>query len=203
MEKFTVHTGTAAPLRRSDVDTDQIIPGRFCATYGRSGYGDGLFGNWRTDPDFVLNRPEYHGVTILVAGENFGTGSSREHAVWALQNFGFRVVIAPRFADIFCGNSLMAGLLTVTLPADAVGHLWRTVEADPATRITVDLARMLVLAPGLCAPFTLDADTRERLLRGLDPIDATLRYAADIADYERRRRPGLPVSTVTAVPAAR
>jgi 3-isopropylmalate/(R)-2-methylmalate dehydratase small subunit len=202
MEKFTVHTGTAAPLRRSDVDTDQIIPGRFCATHGRSGYGDGLFGDWRTDPNFVLNRPEYQGVTILVAGENFGTGSSREHAVWALQNFGFRVVIAPRFADIFRGNSLMAGLLTVPLPADAVSHLWRAVEADPATEITVDLAQLLVLSPGLRAPFTLDADTRDRLLRGLDPIDATLRYADDIANFERRRRLGLPVSTGTAVPVA-
>ncbi|MFE1578661.1 3-isopropylmalate dehydratase small subunit [Streptomyces fradiae] len=198
MRSFTVHTGTAAPLRRSDVDTDQIIPGRFCATHRRTGYADGLFGDWRQDPGFVLNRPEYQGASVLVAGEMFGTGSSREHAVWALQEFGFRVVVAPRFADIFRANSLMAGLLTVTLPTGRVEALWDAVEADPRTEVTVDLHAMTVRAGALHEPFTLGEDTRARLLAGLDQIDATLRYADDIDAYEQRRRPGLPTSGTAA-----
>lgn len=195
MEKFTVHTGTAVPLRRRDIDTDQIIPGRFCATHRRSGFEDGLFGDWRKDPGFVLNQRAYQGGSILVAGEMFGTGSSREHAVWALQNYGFRVVITPSFADIFRANSLMAGLLTVTLPHATVDELWQLVEARPDTRITVDLRETTVRTEGLEAGFTLDENTRARMLQGLDQIAATLRHADAIADYERRRRPGLPVST--------
>jgi 3-isopropylmalate/(R)-2-methylmalate dehydratase small subunit len=194
MQKFTVHSGTAAPLRRSDIDTDQIIPGRFCTTHSRTGYAAGLFADWRADPEFVLCRPAYRGVSILVAGENFGTGSSREHAVWALQDFGFRVVIAPRFADIFRANSLMAGLLTVTLTAPTVESLWATLEAAPATEVTVDLEAMTVRAAGMVEPFTLDPDIRARVLAGLDQIDATLEFEAEIAAYERHRRPGLPVS---------
>ncbi|MEO6502210.1 MAG: 3-isopropylmalate dehydratase small subunit [Jatrophihabitantaceae bacterium] len=194
MEKFTVHTGTAAPLRRSDIDTDQIIPGRFCATHSRVGYADGLFGDWRKDPDFVLNRAAYQGVTILVAGENFGCGSSREHAVWALQNFGFRVVIAPRFADIFRANSLMAGLLTVTLSQEKVNQLWSLIEAEPDTQVTVDLEEMSVRAAGLLEAFTLNEDTRARMLAGLDQIAVSLRFEEQITEYERRRRRRLPTS---------
>lgn len=195
MRAFTVHTGSAAPLRRSDVDTDQIIPGRFCATHGRTGYADGLFGDWRTDPEFVLNRPQHQGATVLVAGENFGTGSSREHAVWALQDYGFRVVLAPRFADIFRANSLMAGLLTVTLSQATVDELWDLLDAVPTTVITVDLEEMTVRWGARVESFPFDSDTRAQLLSGLSPIDSTLHYAADIEDYERRRRPHLPVST--------
>lgn len=194
MEKFSVHTGRAAPLRRSDIDTDQIIPGRFCATHSRTGYADGLFGDWRKDPEFVLNRPACQGVTVLVAGENFGCGSSREHAVWALQNFGFRVVIAPRFADIFRANSLMAGLLTVTLSQEKVNRLWSLIEADPTTEVTVDLEAMSVRAADLLEPFTLNEDTRARMLAGLDQIAVSLRYEEQIAEYERGRRPALPTS---------
>jgi 3-isopropylmalate/(R)-2-methylmalate dehydratase small subunit len=194
MEKFSVHTGTAAPLRRSDIDTDQIIPGRFCATHSRTGYADGLFGDWRKDPEFVLNRPAYQGVTVLVAGENFGCGSSREHAVWALQNFGFRVVIAPRFADIFRANSLMAGLLTVTLSQEKVNRLWSLIEGDPTTEVTVDLEAMTVRTADLLEPFTLNEDTRARMLAGLDQIAVSLRYEEQIAEYERGRRPALPTS---------
>lgn len=195
MRPFTVHTGSAAPLRRSDVDTDQIIPGRFCATHGRTGYADGLFGDWRADPGFVLNRPPHQGATILVAGENFGTGSSREHAVWALQDYGFRVVLAPRFADIFRANSLMAGLLTVTLSQATVDELWDLLDAVPDTAITVDLEQTSVRWRTRVEPFSLDVDTRARLLSGSSPIDSTLRFVRDIEDYEQRRRPHLPVST--------
>lgn len=195
MEKFTVHTGTAVPLRRRDVDTDQIIPGRFCATHRRNGFEDGLFGDWRKDPDFVLNQPAYQRSSILVAGEMFGTGSSREYAVWALQDYGFKVVITPSFADIFRANSLMAGLLTVPLPHATVDELWQRIEAEPDTAITVDLRGRTVRAEGLEAGFPLDEDTRARMLEGLDQIAATLRHEDAIAAYERRRRPRLPVST--------
>ena len=139
MEKFVAHTGRAVPLRRSNVDTDQIIPAVYLKRVSRSGFEDGLFAAWRQDPAFVLNQPQYAGATVLVAGPDFGTGSSREHAVWALQNYGFRVVVSPRFADIFRGNSLKGGLLTVELPLDVVERIWAAVEADPATELTVDL----------------------------------------------------------------
>lgn len=200
MEKFTVHTGIAAPLRRSDIDTDQLLPGRFGATHSRTGFADKLFADWRADPHFVLSRAEYQDASILVAGENFGTGSSREHAVWALQDFGFRVVISPRFADIFRANALMAGLLAVTLPGETVARLWQMAEDDPAMRVTVDLEKQRVQAPGLAEPFTLDADTRARMLAGLDQIEATMRHADAITRYERSRRPALPASTGTRGP---
>src|SRR3954451_15951683 len=151
MEPFTTHTGTALPLRRSDVDTDQIIPAVYLKRITRHGFEDALFAAWRQDPDFVLGRPEYAGATVLVAGPNFGTGSSREHAVWALADYGFRVVISPRFADIFRGNSLKGGLLPVQLGADVVTALQDLVDADPTTQITVDLVAREVRAPGVTA----------------------------------------------------
>ncbi|RCV54021.1 3-isopropylmalate dehydratase small subunit [Marinitenerispora sediminis] len=195
MEKFTVHTGRAVPLRHSNVDTDQIIPAVYLKRVARTGFEDGLFAAWRAaDPDFVLNRPEYAGGTVLVAGPDFGTGSSREHAVWALQDYGFKAVIAPRFADIFRGNSLKGGLLTVLLPQDVVERLWALVEADPSTEVTVDLVAREVRAPGVTEPFELDDYTRWRLMEGLDDIALTLRHTDAIADYETRRKPWLPVT---------
>jgi 3-isopropylmalate/(R)-2-methylmalate dehydratase small subunit len=195
MEKFTVHTGTVLPLRRSNVDTDQITPARFVPYFSKTGFANILFADWRDDPAFAMNLPEHQGATILVAGNDFGTGSSRESAVWALQKFGFRVVIAPRFGDIFRGNSLMKGLLTVVVPTDVVELLWKLVDDDPAVRVTVDLERLEVRCGSVIQPFTLDEDARERLLSGLDPIATTLRHAEDIATYEGTRRPALPITT--------
>ena len=193
MEAFTVHTGRAVPLRRSDVDTDQIIPSDWLKRVERTGFGAGLFSEWREDPSFVLNREEYAGATVLVAGENFGTGSSREHAVWALQDHGFRTVISPRFADIFRSNALKGGLLPVQLPAEVVEQLMALVEADPTTEVTVDLRELQVRAADLTASFDLDAFTRWRLLEGLDDIGLTLRHAEDIAAFESTRPSWLPV----------
>jgi 3-isopropylmalate/(R)-2-methylmalate dehydratase small subunit len=189
MEKFTVHTGTVVPLRRSDVDTDQIIPGKYCVNPRKTGYADVLFANWREDPGFVLNRPERHGASILVAGDNFGTGSSREAAVWALQNYGFRAVIAPRFGDIFRGNALMNALLPVAVPGDTVETLWKMAEADPAAPVTIDVETLTVRFDDQTVAFPLDPDTRNRLLLGLDLIDATLDQESLIAGYEARRAP--------------
>ena len=194
MEKFVSHTGTAVPLRRSDIDTDQVFPARFGTRTTRTGYADALFADWRAEPDFVLNRPEYDGASILIAGSDFGTGSSLEFAVWALQDYGFRAVIAPRFGDIFRGNALKRGLLAVTLDEQVVERLWALVEAAPDTLVTVDLERRQVTTPGLAVPFDLDDDTRRRLLDGLDDIAVTERYLADIDAYENRRRPGLPTT---------
>ncbi|RAJ38592.1 3-isopropylmalate/(R)-2-methylmalate dehydratase small subunit [Kitasatospora sp. SolWspMP-SS2h] len=194
MEKFTVHRGTAVPLRRSDVDTDQIIPVRFCASTDRDGHADALFADWRDDPGFVLNRPEHRGATILLAGNDFGTGSSREYAVWALQDYGFRVVVAPRYGDIFRGNSLMNGLLTIVLPSAVVTGLWEAVEADPAVPLVVDLEALELRCGDRVHPFELDAEARDRLLAGLDPIDATLRDENEIEAYEKNRRPALPTT---------
>ncbi|MEU5048452.1 3-isopropylmalate dehydratase small subunit [Streptomyces sp. NPDC021096] len=194
MEKFTVHTGTAVPLRRSDVDTDQIIPARFCVSSSRTGHADSLFADWRDDPSFVLNRPAHRGATVLVAGNDFGTGSSREYAVWALQDYGFRAVIAPRYGDIFRGNSLLNGLLTIVVPADVVERLWQEIEADPAVSVVVDLERLEVRCAGVVQPFSLDEDVRARLLAGHDLIAATLQYEDEIAAYERGRRPALPTT---------
>jgi 3-isopropylmalate/(R)-2-methylmalate dehydratase small subunit len=195
MDPFVTHTGTAVPLRRSDVDTDQIIPSDWLKRVERTGFGKGLFSEWREDPSFVLNQPERQGATILVAGENFGTGSSREHAVWALTDFGFKVVISPRFADIFRGNSLKGGLLPVELPADVVTRLQELVEADAATQITVDLEAREVRAPGLRALFELDDFTRWRLLEGLDDIGLTLRHGESITSFENARPAWKPVAT--------
>ncbi|MFI8499374.1 3-isopropylmalate dehydratase small subunit [Streptomyces sp. NPDC085524] len=197
MEAFTTHTGRAVPLRRSNVDTDQIIPAHWLKKITRDGFEDGLFEAWRKDPEFVTNRPERAGATVLVAGPDFGTGSSREHAVWALQNFGFKAVISSRFADIFRGNSLKNGLLTVVLPQETVDRLWELTEADPAAEITVDLVAREVRAEGVVAEFELDDNARWRLLEGLDDISLTLQNEADIATYESAR-PSFKPRTVQA-----
>jgi 3-isopropylmalate/(R)-2-methylmalate dehydratase small subunit len=195
MDKFTVHTGTAVPLRRSNVDTDQIIPAVYLKRITRTGFEDGLFNAWRTnEPDFVLNRSVYGGATILVAGPDFGTGSSREHAVWALHDYGFRTVISPRFADIFRGNSLKAGLLTVELGEKIVQRLWDDIELDPTTEVTVDLVERQVRWSGEVHDFELDDYSRWRLLEGLDDIGLTLRNTDAIDAFEQTRKPWLPTS---------
>src|SRR5665213_1434576 len=195
MEKFTTHTGRVLPLRRSNVDTDQIIPAVYLKRVTRTGFEDGLFAAWRSDPDFVLNQPEYAGADVLVAGPDFGTGSSREHAVWALQNYGFKAVISPRFADIFRSNSLKGGLLTVLLPETAVEALWQAVEADPTTSVTVDLVERQVRYADVVVLFDMDDYTRWRLMEGLDDIGLTLRHADDVDDFETRR-PALKPQTL-------
>jgi 3-isopropylmalate/(R)-2-methylmalate dehydratase small subunit len=187
MEKFTTHTGRAVPLRRSNVDTDQIIPAVYLKRVTRTGFEDGLFSAWRQDPDFVLNKPEYAGADVLVAGPDFGTGSSREHAVWALQNYGFKAVISPRFADIFRSNSLKGGLLTVLLPEADVERLWQAIEADPTTAVTVDLIERQVRYSDVVLPFEIDDYTRWRLMEGLDDIGSTLRHADGIDEFEAGR----------------
>jgi 3-isopropylmalate/(R)-2-methylmalate dehydratase small subunit len=187
MEKFTTHTGRAVPLRRSNVDTDQIIPAHWLKKVTRTGFEDGLFEAWRKDSEFILNQPERQGASVLVAGPEFGTGSSREHAVWALQNYGFQAVISSRFADIFRGNSLKNGLLTVLLPQETVDQLWALTEADPTAEITVDLETREVRAEGVTASFELDDNVRWRLLNGLDDISITLRNESDIAEFEATR----------------
>ena len=192
MEKFTTHTGRVLPLRRSNVDTDQIIPAVYLKRITRDGFEDGLFAAWRNDPDFVLNRPEYEGATVVVAGPEFGTGSSREHAVWALQNYGFRVVISPRFADIFRGNSLKGGLLTVELPEPVVEQLWAMAESDPSAPVTVDLQTREVRFAGTTVPFELDDYARWRLLEGLDDVGLTLRHTDLIAEFEAARPAWMP-----------
>ncbi|GAA2631768.1 3-isopropylmalate dehydratase small subunit [Streptomyces axinellae] len=187
MEAFTTHTGRAAPLRRSNVDTDQIIPAHWLKKVTRDGFEDGLFEAWRKDPAFVLNNPDHRDATVLIAGPDFGTGSSREHAVWALQNYGFKTVISSRFADIFRGNSLKNGLLTVVLPQETVEKLWKLTEDDPAAEVTVDLVGRKVLAPGVEADFELDENARWRLLEGLDDISITLKNEDTIVDFEASR----------------
>jgi len=187
MDKFTVHTGRALPLRFSNVDTDQIIPGEYLKRITRHGYEDALFAEWRTEPDFILNDPTYTGVSVLVAGPDFGTGSSREHAVWALQDYGFRVVLSSRFADIFRGNSGKIGLLTAVVDQPVIEALWALVEADPTTEVTVDLVERQVRAGDLVAPFEVDDYVRWRLLEGLDDIGITLTHADEIAAFEAVR----------------
>jgi 3-isopropylmalate/(R)-2-methylmalate dehydratase small subunit len=187
LEKFIKHTGTAIPLRRSNVDTDQIIPAVYLKRVTRSGFEDGLFAAWRSDPEFVLNQPQYKSGTILVAGPEFGTGSSREHAVWALQNYGFKVVISSRFADIFRGNSLKGGLLTVILPQESVEAIWATIENDPTTAITVDLETRTVSYGLTTVAFELDDYTRWRLMEGLDDIGLTLKHTTAIDAFEAKR----------------
>jgi 3-isopropylmalate/(R)-2-methylmalate dehydratase small subunit len=196
MEPFTTHTGRAVPLRRTNVDTDQIIPAEYLKRVSRTGFAEGLFAAWREDPSFVLNRPQYAGATILVAGTDFGTGSSREHAVWALTDWGFRAVIAPRFGDIFRTNATKAGLLPVVLPEPVVTALQDAVEADPDTEITVDLTGREVRAPaeGITASFDLDDYTRWRLMEGLDDIGLTLRHVDTITAFEQSRPAWLPVA---------
>jgi 3-isopropylmalate/(R)-2-methylmalate dehydratase small subunit len=194
MEKFSSHVGRGVPLRRSNVDTDQIIPAEWLKRVTRTGFADGLFEAWRRDPSFVLNDRTYDGATVLVAGPEFGTGSSREHAVWALQDFGFRVVVSSRFADIFRGNALKGGLLTVELPQALVEQLWALVESDPASEITIDLAQRELRAGDLAAGFEIDDYTRWRLLEGLDDIGLTLRHVETVAAYESERPGWLPTT---------
>ena len=191
MEKFTSHTGVAMPLKRSNVDTDQIIPAVYLKRVTRTGFEDGLFATWRTDPDFVLNKPEYADATVLVAGTDFGTGSSREHAVWALQNYGFRVVIASRFGDIFRGNSGKSGLVAAQVDDKVVLRLWDHLDEHPGATITVDLESRTVKAgegpEAIAETFDIDDYTRWRLLEGLDDIGITLSHEDDIAAFERGR----------------
>jgi 3-isopropylmalate/(R)-2-methylmalate dehydratase small subunit len=205
MDPFTSHTGTAVPLRRTNVDTDQIIPAVYLKSVSRTGFGDALFAAWREDPGFVLNQPVYAGATILIAGTDFGIGSSREHAVWALADYGFKAVVAPRFGDIFRNNATKAGLLPVRLPEDVVAALQDAVESDPATEITVDLVnrelrcpaptRPAPAGPAITAPFEIDDYTRWRLIEGLDDIGLTLRHAAEITEFEANRPQWLPAAT--------
>jgi|UniRef100_UPI00404A45E7 3-isopropylmalate/(R)-2-methylmalate dehydratase small subunit len=187
MEKFIEHTGTGVPLRRSNVDTDQIIPAVYLKRVTRSGFEDGLFAAWRNDPEFVLNQEAFKKGTILVAGADFGTGSSREHAVWALQNYGFKVIISSRFADIFRGNSLKGGLLTVILEIAEVEALWAAIESDPSTPITVDLESRTVKYSGKSLPFVIDDYTRWRLMEGLDDIGLTMKQTDSIDGFEKNR----------------
>jgi 3-isopropylmalate/(R)-2-methylmalate dehydratase small subunit len=187
MEKFISHTGTGVPLRRSNVDTDQIIPAVYLKRVTRSGFEDGLFSAWRNDPEFVLNQDAFKGGTVLVAGPDFGTGSSREHAVWALQNYGFKAVISSRFADIFRGNSLKGGLLTVIIDQAEVEKLWSAIESEPETAITVDLDSRTVTYNDVTLKFDLDDYTRWRLMEGLDDIGLTLAQAASIDAFEAKR----------------
>jgi len=194
MEKFITHTGTGVPLRRSNVDTDQIIPAVYLKRVTRSGFEDGLFAAWRNDPDFVLNKPDFKSGTVLLAGADFGTGSSREHAVWALQNYGFKVVISSRFADIFRGNSLKGGLLTVILPQADVEAMWAVVEADPTTAITVDLESRTVSYGSISHPFAIDDYTRWRLMEGLDDIGLTLKQTDSIDAFEEKRASHKPAT---------
>jgi 3-isopropylmalate/(R)-2-methylmalate dehydratase small subunit len=194
MEPVHRVVGRAVPLRRSDVDTDQIIPSDWLKRIERTGFGEGLFSEWREDPDFVLNRPAHAGAAILVAGPNFGTGSSREHAVWALWDHGFRAVISPRFADIFRTNALKQGLVPATVTGPVAERIMDRVETDPGTEVIVDVEarRVRVPAIGLDEPFALDDHERERLLAGLDDIGLTERFEAEIAAYEARRPAWLP-----------
>ena len=187
MEAFVRHTGTAVPLRRSNVDTDQIIPAEYLKRITRHGFEDGLFANWRKDPTFVLNQPERAGATVLIAGPDFGTGSSREHAVWALQDYGFAVVLSSRFADIFRGNSGKGGLLAAQVSQEDIERLWAAVEADPALPVTVDLESRTVSAGDIEATFEVDDYVRWRLMEGLDDIGITLQYSNAIDDFEARR----------------
>ncbi len=195
MDAFTTHTGTAVPLRRSNVDTDQIIPAEYLKRISRNGFEDGLFASWRKDPEFVLNQQRHDGATILVAGPDFGTGSSREHAVWALQNYGFKVVISSRFADIFRGNSGKGGLLTAQVPQETVEALWSLIEADPSTAVTVDLDKQQIRAGQLSADFDVDGYVRWRLMEGLDDIGITLQSVDLITAFEKQR-PGITPTTI-------
>ena len=194
MKQVRVVSGRAVPLKRSDVDTDQIIPAEWLKRVERTGFEKGLFSTWRDDRTFVLNDERYAGASILVAGPSFGVGSSREHAVWALMDYGFKVVLSSRFADIFRGNSGKAGLLSVPVEQDVIEQLWAAIEADPTTQITVDLESRTVTCGDLVAPFDIDDYTRYRLLNGLDDIGITLGNEADIAAYESGRPSWKPVT---------
>ncbi len=194
MEPVTVHSGRAVALRRSNVDTDQIIPAVYLKRVTRTGFEDGLFAAWRKDPDFELNRPEARGATILVAGSDFGTGSSREHAVWALRDGGFRVVVSSRFADIFRGNAGKGGLVTACVGQTDVERLWSVLETDPAVEVTVDLNNRTVSWGSESVPFTIDDYTRWRLMEGLDDVDLTLQHSDEVAAFEARRPAWMPTT---------
>ena len=200
MEKFSSHTGIGVPLRRSNVDTDQIIPAVYLKRVTRTGFEDALFAAWRNDPEFVLNQDEYKSGSVLVAGEDFGTGSSREHGVWALKDYGFRVVLAPRFADIFKGNSAKQGLVAGIITQDACEQLWKILETEPGTEVSVDLVERSVTAGSFTTTFEIDDYTRWRLMEGLDDIGLTMRKEADITEFEKTRpdfKPAtLPVKTL-------
>ena len=199
MDAFTTHTGIGVPLRRSNVDTDQIIPAEYLKRITRTGFEDGLFVAWRTnEPDFVLNQPQYAGASILVAGPDFGTGSSREHAVWALKDYGFRAVLSARFADIFRGNSGKQGLLAAVVAQEDIELIWKVLETRPGTEVTVDLVAKTVVCDDVVVPFQVDDYTRWRLMEGLDDIGLTLRHEADISTYEASRPAWLPTTTVRA-----
>ena len=197
MDAFTTHTGIGVPLRRSNVDTDQIIPAVYLKRVTRTGFEDGLFAAWRKDETFILNHPSYAAGSVLVAGADFGTGSSREHAVWALMNYGFRVVLSSRFADIFRGNSGKQGLLTAQLAQGDIELIWKYLENEPGASVTVDLVSRTVTAGDIVAPFEVDDYTRWRLLEGLDDISLTLRHEQDVTDFESRR-PAYKPSTIVA-----
>lgn len=197
MEKFVTFSGVAVPLRRSNVDTDQIIPANFLKRVTKTGYDDALFARWRDDPSFVLNDEAYAGASVLVAGPDFGTGSSREHAVWALRDYGFRVVLAPRFGDIFRGNSGKQGLLAAQVSEADTERIWQYIEADPGAKIEVNLEERLVTAGDLTINFQIDDYTRWRLLEGLDDISLTLRNEAAISEFEAKR-PGWMPKTIPA-----
>ena len=194
MEKFTSHTGVGVPLKRSNVDTDQIIPAVYLKRVTRSGFEDGLFSAWRNDPEFILNQDAYKAGTVLVAGPDFGTGSSREHAVWALQNYGFKVVLSARFADIFRGNSGKAGLLAAQVEESVIEQIWAYLEANPGAEVSVDLEARTVTAGDISAPIQVDDYTRWRLLNGLDDISLTLQNEADITAFEAKRPAFKPVT---------
>jgi len=187
MKAFISHTGSAIPLRRSNVDTDQIIPAVYLKRITKNGFEDGLFAAWRNDPTFVLNQPQHKSATVLVAGPDFGTGSSREHAVWALQNYGFKVVLSSRFADIFRGNSQKMGLLTVILSQDEIEKIWQIVESKPETQITVDLESKTVSYQGITLNFAIDDYTRWRLMEGLDDIGLTFTKIDEVTKFEEKR----------------
>jgi len=187
MEKFAKHTGNALPLRRSNVDTDQIIPAVYLKRITKSGFEDGLFAAWRNDPAFELNQPQYKSATVLVAGPDFGTGSSREHAVWALQNYGFKVILSSRFADIFRGNSQKMGLLTVILPQADIEKIWQEIESKPDTQITVDLGAKTVAYAQTTLTFDIDDYTRWRLMEGLDDIGLTFTKIDQVSRFEEKR----------------
>jgi 3-isopropylmalate/(R)-2-methylmalate dehydratase small subunit len=194
VEPITVHTGRAVALRRSNVDTDQIIPAVYLKRVTRTGFEDGLFAAWRNDPDFVLNHPESAGATILVAGSDFGIGSSREHAVWALRDHGFRVVVSSKFADIFRGNAGKGGLVTACVGQPDVERLWAALDADPATEVTVDLNARTVSWGVESVPFDIDDYTRWRLMEGLDDVDLTLKHADEVSAFETRRPSWMPTT---------
>ncbi len=195
MEKFTVHTGVGVPLRRSNVDTDQIIPAVYLKRVTRTGFEDGLFAAWRSDETFVLNQPAYRAGSVLVAGPDFGTGSSREHAVWALNDYGFRAVLSSRFGDIFRGNAGKQGLLTGEVSQDDIERIWQVLENAPGTEVTVDLVAREVRCADIVALMQIDDYTRWRLMEGLDDIGLTLRHVAAIDEYERRRPSYKPVTS--------